>query len=231
MLAILKKELKSYLLTPAGYIFIGVFLLLFSFIFATSILYQRIVNFEYLFYDGSTILTFVVPVLTMGMFAEERRRGTEQLILTSPRSVASIVFGKFFAATIIIIITELCMFMYLAILKFFGNPSIAVALNTMGGFLLLSMAYVSFGMFASSVTDNQIVAFVLTIAFFMGMWFLPYGNIPVISNIFAQVSLVDKFRNYIFGRILISELISFISFIALMICLTMVSLQRRKSTR
>ena len=115
MLAILKKELKSYLLTPAGYIFIGVFLLLFSFIFATSILYQRIVNFEYLFYDGSTILTFVVPVITMGMFAEERRRGTEQLILTSPRSVASIVFGKFFAATIIIIITELFMFMYLII--------------------------------------------------------------------------------------------------------------------
>ena len=231
MFTIFKKELKSYLLTPTGYIFIGIFLLVFSFLFASTILLQRIVNFEYLFYDGATILTFVVPVLTMGMFAEERRRGTEQLLITSPRSLFSIVMGKFLSGAFIILVTELLMFMYLAILKYFGNPSIPVALNTMFGFLLLSMAYVSFGMFASSLTDNQIISFIVTIAFFMAFWFLPYANIPVISSIFERVSLIEKFREYIYGKIIISHVISLVSFSIIMICLTMVSLQRRKSVR
>ncbi len=161
MFAVMKKELKSYLLSPIGYVFIGLFLLIFSIFFYISIFQSQIVNFEYLFYNGATILTFVTPVLTMRMFSEERKSGTEQLILTSPRSTTSIVLGKFFAAAIVMIITELFTLMYFGILKYFGKPSIMVALNTLLGFLLLSLAYISFGMFASSITENQIVASVI----------------------------------------------------------------------
>ena len=107
MVAVLKKELKSYLLTPIGYIFVGLFLLMFSIFFYLTIFQSQVLNFEYLFYNGATILTFVTPVLTMRMFAEERKSGTEQLLLTSPKSITSIVLGKFIAAAIIIIITEL----------------------------------------------------------------------------------------------------------------------------
>ena len=81
MFAVLKKEFKSYLLSPIGYIFIGIFLLTFS-IFFQNIFGLGMVNFEFLFYDGATILTFIVPVLTMRMFSEERKNGTEQLSLT-----------------------------------------------------------------------------------------------------------------------------------------------------
>ena len=171
MLAIIKKELKSYLLSPIGYIFIGLFLLIFSVFFMVTIFTSRVINFEYLFYNGATILTFVTPILTMRMFAEERKNGTEQLLLTSPRGITSIVLGKFLAAGIIILITEALTFMYFIILDYFGNPSLLVALSTLFGFFLLSLAYISFGMFASSITENQIVASVITIGAFMAIWF------------------------------------------------------------
>lgn len=226
MLAVIKKELKSYLLSPVGYVFIGLFLLIFSIFFYITIFQYRSVSFENLFYNGATILTFVTPVLTMRMFAEERKSGTEQLILTSPRSVTSIVLGKFIAAAIIMLITELFTLMYYAILMYFGKPSMQVAISTLFGFFLLSLAYISFGMFASSITENQIVASVITIGVFMAMWFLPY-----INEIFELFSLIFKFENFAYGIIAIDEIITFVSFTVLFILLTIITLQRRKSIK
>ena len=226
MLAVIKKELKSYLLSPMGYVFIGLFLFMFSVFFYTTIFVSTITNFEYLFYNGATILTFITPVLTMRMFSEERKNGTEQLLLTSPRSITSIVLGKFIAAAIIILITELFTFMYFAILSYFGNPSLVVALSTLLGFFLLSLAYISFGMFASSITENQIVAVVVTICAFLAMWFLP-GTLPGIE----VISLIYKFNNFPTGIISVSEIITFVSFTLLFILLTIIVLQRRKSVK
>ena len=226
MIAVIKKELKSYLLSPIGYVFIGLFLLIFSIFFYVTLFAAQNIKFEYLFYNGATVLTFITPVLTMRMFSEERKNGTEQLLLTSPRSITSIVLGKFIAAGIIMIITEGLTLMYYGILKYFGNPSLFVALNTLFGFFLLSLAYISFGMFASSITENQIVASVITIGAFLAMWFLPYMN-----NVFSIFSLIDKFEKYPQGLISISEIVTFVSFSILFILLTIVVLQRRKSIK
>ena len=84
-------------------------------------------NFEYLFGNGATILTFVVPLLTMRMFSEERKNGTEQLLLTSPRSITSVVVGKLIAASLVILITEVFTLIYFGILCYFGKPSFTVA--------------------------------------------------------------------------------------------------------
>lgn len=226
MLAVLKKELKSYLLTPIGYIFVGLFLLMFSIFFYLTIFQSNVLNFEYLFYNGATILTFITPVLTMRMFAEERKNGTEQLLLTSPKSITGIVLGKFIAAAIMMIITEAFTMMYFGILSYFGKPSILVALSTLLGFFLLSLAYISFGMFASSITENQIVASVLTIGVFIAMWF-----ISDINEIFSMFSLIYKFDKFPSGLISIPEIITFVSFTVLFILLTIINLQRKKSVK
>lgn len=226
MFAVMKKEIKSYLLSPIGYIFIGIFLILFSLFFYISIFNNQSMNFEYLFYNGATILTFVVPVLTMGMFASERKSGTEQLILTSPRSITSIVLGKILAAGIVMLITEVLTLMYFAILKYFGNPSLKVALTTLLGFFLLSIAYISFGMFASSITESQIVAYFVTTGAFLLMWFL-----PDISEIFQTFSLIRMFEKFPEGLITVSEIVTFVSFSVLFILLTIIVLQRRKSVK
>lgn len=226
MLAIIKKELKSYLLSPIGYVFTGLFLLIFSLFFYISIFQYQSLNFENLFYNGATILTFITPVLTMRTFSEERKNGTEQLLLTSPRSITSIVLGKFIAAAIIMAITEIFTLMYYFILRYFGKPSLVVAASTLIGFFLLSLAYISFGMFASSITENQIIASVLTIGVFMAMWFLPYAN-----SAFEIFSLIPKFEDFSYGLISISGIITFVSFTLLFILLTIIVLQRRKSVK
>ena len=226
MLAIIKKELKSYLLTPMGYIFIGLFLIMFSLFFYISVFQYQVINFEYIFYNGATILTFITPVLTMRMFAEERKSGTEQLILTSPRSLTSVVLGKFIAALIILLITEALTFMYYIILDIFGDPSLKVALATLFGFFLLAAAYISFGMFASSITENQIVACIFPIGVFIAMMFLP--NISEIFNMFSLINMFDKFPN---GVIALDEIVAFVSFTILFVTLTIIILQKRKTSK
>lgn len=226
MWAIVKKEIKSYFFSPVGYVFIGLFLIMFSIFFYTDVFYYQSTNFEYIFYSGATILTFITPILTMRTFSEERKSGTEQLILTSPISITKVVLGKFISATIIVIITELCTFMYFGILSFFGTPHITTALVTLLGFLLLAMSYISFGILASSITENQIIAGVITIGFFILTWFLPN-----FSSIFTNFSLINLFTNFPQGQINIADTVTFITFTVMCILLTILVIQRRKSVR
>ena len=162
----------------------------------------------------------------MRLFAEERKTGTEQLLLTSPLSITSAVLAKFIAAVLVIVITELCTFMYFGILCYFGMPNIILSLIAMLGFLLLAMAYISFGMLASSLTENQIIAGVITIGFFILTWFL-----PEFSGIFDTLSLINIFSKFVYGQIDIADTVTFISFTVVCILLTIMVLQRRKSIR
>lgn len=226
MWAIIKKEVKSYFLSPIGYVFIGLFLAMCSVFFYLDVAYYGSLQFENMFYSASTILTFIVPILTMRMFAEERKTGTEMLLYTSPRSITSIVLGKFFASMIVIIITEICTLFYLAILYCFGTPHIQTVLVTLLGFFMLSMAYISFGMFASSITENQIIAGVVTIGFFIITWFLPN-----FSEILTPLSLINMFNKFPSGLIAIQEIVTYITFTIFFVILTIIVLQRRKSIK
>ena len=226
MWAVTKKEIKSYFYSPVGYVFIGLFLIMFSIFFYTDVFYYQSTNFEYIFYSGATILTFIVPILTMRTMAEERKTGTEQLLLTSPLSITKRVLGKFIAATLIVVITLLCTFMYFIILSFFGTPHIVTALVTMFGFLLLAISYIAFGILASSITENQIIAGVITIGFFILTWFLPQFN-----TIFTNFSLINMFSKFPSGQIDIADTVTFIAFTVMCLLLTVIFMQRRKSVR
>lgn len=227
MWTIIKKEVKSYFLSPIAYIFIGLFLAMCSIFFYLDVYVYTSANFENMFYSVSTILTFIVPVLTMRMFSEERKNGTEQLLYTSPKSITSIVFGKFIAAVIVMIVCELFTLIYLGILMYFGQPHISTAIITLLGFLLLAMAYIAFGMFASSITENQIIAGVITMAGFIIMWFM-----PSFYNSLSNFSLINVFAStFPQGIMTYQGLTLFISFTLLFIILTITVIQRRKSVK
>ncbi len=226
MLAVIKKEFKSYFCSPVGYVFIGLFLIMFSVFFYLDVFQYQSINFEYIFYSGATILTFIVPILTMRTIAEERKTGTEQILLTSPLSITKVVLGKFIAATLIVVITEVCTFLYFGILSYFGAPHITTALVTLLGFLLLAMSYISFGIFASSITENQIIAGVITIGFFILIWFLPQ-----FSSIFSSFSLINMFSKFPTGQIDIADTVTFVTFTIVCLLLTVIFMQRRKSVR
>ena len=95
-----------------------------SFVFYNYTFSQGNLHFEYVIWDSTVVLTFLIPVITMRMFSEEKKNGTDQLLVTSPKSIITIVFGKFFAATFVTIITCLLMFAYYGILSKFGHVNI-----------------------------------------------------------------------------------------------------------
>lgn len=224
MWAVIKKELKSYFYSPIGYVFIGLFLAMFSIIFYITTIGQGAVSYQYVFfYSVMYILVFIIPLLTMRMFSEERKNGTEQLLITSPRSMTQITLGKFIAATIVVIITELLTLIYLGIICYFKIPDMRIVLTTMLGFLLLSMAYISLGMFISSLTENQVIAGIATIAVFVLTWLAPN-----ISISFIKISLIDKFYPFATGVFPTTETISLITMIITFVILTMIVMKRRK---
>ena len=184
-------------------------------------------NFGNMFYSLTTIVTFLVPVLTMRLFAEEKKNGTEQLILTSPRSVTAITLGKFFAALIVVLISELLTFIYFGILMYFGSPNLVTALVTLLGFTLLCSSYIAFGMFASSLTENQIIAEILTTVVLLVLWFIP-NFIPSMQTF----SLVNAFTSsFPAGTISLASLVLLGSFTVIFILLTMMVLQRKKNLK
>src|SRR5574344_1025547 len=121
MWAVMKKELKSYVLSPMGYIVIGIFLFCFSVFFYLAVMSQSSVDLGVLYYYTALYgLIIIIPILTMRMFSEERKTGTEQLLLTSPTGMFKIVMGKFLAAMMVVLITLVISLMFFAILCFFG---------------------------------------------------------------------------------------------------------------
>ena len=227
MWAIIKKEVKSYFLSPIGYIFVGLFLAVYSIFFYLDVYVYGTTNFGNMFYSLTTIVTFLVPVLTMRLFAEEKKNGTEQLILTSPRSVTAITLGKFFAALIVVLISELLTFIYFGILMYFGSPNLVTALVTLLGFTLLCSSYIAFGMFASSLTENQIIAEILTTEEKNILWFIP-NFIPSMQTF----SLVNAFTSsFPAGTISLASLVLLGSFTVIFILLTMMVLQRKKNLK
>ena len=226
MISILKKELKTYFLTPIGYIFIGLFLEVSSLIFYIYTYVSRSLNFSYVFYDSAVILTFIIAILTMNMFAGERKTGTDQLLMTSPKSITSIVIGKSMAALIVVLITEIFSLIYLAIISHFGTPDISTLGTTLLGFILLTMAYISFGELASSITDQPIIAYIITFVFFFASMY-----IKNLSSIFSMISFIDLYEKFVNGIIPIEETVQLITFTISCIILTIIILQRRKNLK
>lgn len=227
MLAVFKKELKSYFLSPIGYVAIGLFLMVFSLFFYLTTISQRMIDMGNLYFNTARYgLLVIVPIITMRMFAEERKNGTEQLLLTSPKSITGIVFGKFLAAVALIAITLVISFMYYVILCFFQAPNIIPVLVMMLGFLILSMAAISLGMFASSITENQVISAIITIVFLVIPWFLPN-----FGEGFEIIDLMSSYQKFPAGVISVQEIVRLVSFAAVFILITIMTMQRRKSVK
>ena len=227
MWAIIKKEVKSYFLSPIGYVFVGLFLLLASLIFYTDILVSGSTMFSYMFSSLTIVLMMIVPLLTMRMFSEERKEGTEQLLLTAPRSITSIVLGKFFAGLIVLIIAVAFTAIHYIILMTLGEPNLKTSLVTVFGFILLGAAFISFGMFASSITENQVIAAIVSIAFYVITWI----GTPYLSQSLEPLGLMNMFNRFGNGQIACTEVVAFISYTVLFVLLTIIVIQRRKSVK
>lgn len=171
MLAIYKKELRSYFTSMIGYVFIALFLAIIGIFFYLNNLISRYANFEYTIANVSFIFVLLVPLLTMRIMAEENRQKTDQLLLTSPVTAIEIVLGKFFAVFTILLMVIAVISTYPLIMSKYGNVPFASSYASIFGFLLLGGAYLAMGIFLSSITESQVVAAVITfIVFFITLF-------------------------------------------------------------
>ena len=224
MWAVFKKELKSYFLSPIGYVVVGILLLVASvFFYLTTVMYSSIDLGGLYFYTALYGLLIAVPLLTMRMFSEERKTGTEQLVLTSPVSITGVVLGKFLAAMAVITIALIISFMYFGILCYFGSPNILVVLVAMLGFLLISGTAISIGMFASSITESQVIAGVLTMGFLIITLFVPDLDIGL-----PDIAIMSFYQNFPSGVIKLSDVVGPVSLALMFIAFTIIVMQRRK---
>ena len=162
MIAVYKRELRSYLTSMIGYLFIFFILLLTGIYFSAYQLGASYPRFEYTLSALTFVFLISVPILTMRVLAEERKQKTDQLLLTAPVSVEKIVLGKYFALVTIFAIPMLIMCFYPLLMTKFGTVSLSAAYTAVLGFFLLGCANLAIGVFISSLTESQVIAAVLT---------------------------------------------------------------------
>lgn len=162
MLAILKRETKSYFTGMIGYVVVAVFLAVLGLYFTNQNLMFASPDFGGVLYTCTILLLFLLPALSMRSFAEERRAKTDQLLLTSPVSIPGIVLGKFLAQMAVFCLPLLAAAVMPLILTAFGRVNLIGAYASLLGFVLLGAACISIGTFLSSLTENQIIAYLST---------------------------------------------------------------------
>ncbi len=167
MLAIFKKEMKTYFLTPTGWIFLAVFLLVSGILYSIQLVFPQ--SSEYSSFLASLLFLFllVVPLLTMRIFTDEKRFYTDQLLLTGPASLWGIVLGKFLAAFAVFLITVLVTLLYPVLLSFHGRLDWAMIIGTYLGFILIGAAFIAIGVFVSQASEGVVGAAILTFCVLM----------------------------------------------------------------
>lgn len=176
MLAVLRRELRAYFVSPIGFVFVGFFILIAGVFFAISNLLSGNPAFTGVLSSLTFIFLFLVPILTMRLISEETRQKTDQLLITSPLSITGIVMGKYLAAVGVFVITLLITVLFPVIMSFFALLGLAwwEILGSYLGFLLLGCCFISIGLFFSSLTDNQLIAAMMTFAALLLIWILDF---------------------------------------------------------
>ncbi|MEO9964731.1 MAG: gliding motility-associated ABC transporter permease subunit GldF [Reichenbachiella sp.] len=241
MLAVFVKEINSFLNSLIAYIVIAVFLTsigLLMWVFPeSSILEYGYADMSSLFTLGPYVFMFLIPAITMRFFSEEKRIGTEELLMTKPLSNFQIILGKYFAGFALVVMSIVPTLIYFYSVYTLGNPignlDVSGTVGSYVGLVLLGGVFVAIGVFSSALTDNQVVAFVLSVF----LCFVIYSGLSSMATIdvwgnasiwLEQMSLVFHYDSLSRGLIDISDLVYFVSVIAIMILLTQLKLDAKK---
>ena len=231
VLPIFKRELRSYFNSPVAYVVIVVFLIILGWFFQSSLFLMNVAQLRVVFDYAPLMFLFFVPAITMRLLAEEKKTGTIELLTTKPVQDVEIVLGKFLAAWVLLMATLLPTLLYVVTLMTLGKMDFGPVVTGYIGLLLVGGVYVSVGLLASSLTDNQIVAFIMgflfVFIFFMldkVLVFVPQG----IASTMEFLSVDYHFSNIARGVIDSRDLIYFGSVLGFSLLLATVSLERRK---
>jgi ABC-2 type transport system permease protein len=240
MKAILLREIKSFFGSPIGYLVISLFLILnglFLWVFQGeyNILDSGFADMTPFFSLSPWILIFLIPAVTMRSFTDEKKQGTLELLLTKPLSIWQIVNGKFLGALLLIVMAIIPTFIYVVVISRLGTPEGNIDMgSTIGsyfGLLFLMAAYSAIGIFTSTLSDNQIVAFIISVfmCFFFYFGFDGLASIsPNYSTMIVAIGMQDHFKSMGRGVIDTRDILYFASLTVLFLSLTVYKLKSLK---
>jgi len=238
--AVLGKELRSYFLSPFIYLVSAVFLLVSGYYFYTDLVFYVQFGFglnimenfwQLLFNDLRYIVLLIVPFLTMRLFAEEKRLGTIELLLTYPMRDAELFWGKFAACTLATLFLLSWTGLYPVIMYQLQPFAWTAVLAGYAGLLLIAVSFVACGLFISSLTDNQVVAGFATVGVLLFFWILSWNEGATsegVLRVVAQLSMVTHFQSFAQGFIDSKEVTFFLFFVLFFSFLTLRSLESRQ---
>ncbi|WMI65329.1 gliding motility-associated ABC transporter permease subunit GldF [Aestuariibaculum sp. YM273] len=238
MLAILKKEINSFFASPIGYLVIAIFLLLnslFLWLFKGefNILDYGFADLSAFFLLAPWILIFLIPAVTMRSLSDEKKQGTLELLLTKPISHINIVLGKYFGAFVLILIAIIPTLLYVYTVYQLGNPvgnlDIGSTLGSYFGLLFLIAAYTAIGIFTSTLSSNQIVAFILAV-FLCFVFYIGFEGIAdfTSSNFIDQLGMSSHYKSMSRGVLDTRDIIYFLSITALFLMLTKLTINKEQ---
>lgn len=229
-----KKELKIFLFSPMAYILSAFFLLISGFFFYNMVTwfssqsarmmqnpaYANQLNlnkmvFEPYFNNVAIILIFLIPLLTMKLLSDEKKMRTDELLLTSPLKMSSIIMGKYLAALIIYALILMLSVTHALFIFLHGNPQIIPLLTAYLGLFLIGAVFIAIGIFASSLTENQMIAAMISFSTILLIWVLSWigeGAGPEWKGILSYLSFFSHFQNLLKGVVDTKDLVYYLSF-------------------
>lgn len=247
-LAIAGKELRSYFASPIGWVMMGLFAVVFGWFFSTYLNYflkesmqaqfgqQQATNVNMrmirpLLGNASVLILFLLPMITMRSYSEEKRSGTIELLLTSPLTDMQIIVGKFLGALGMYFAWVLITAIYIGILFNYGNPEIKPLFSGYLGLLLQGGAFISIGLFISSTTKNQMVAGAATFIALLFLWIIAWfadSVGPTAASILNYLSITEHFDDFGKGIIDTKHIVFYMSFIVFCLFLTLKSVDSER---
>jgi ABC-2 type transport system permease protein len=245
---IASRDFRTYFTSPIGFLFLSSFLFIVGFMF-----YQRLIFFvrqsmigaqmgqsmnislndaiiKPLYGTINLLFLFLVPLITMRLISEEKKQKTIELLLTSPVTTIEIITGKFLSAMYLIALTLLCTLVYPLILYIGGNPDNGQIFSMYVGLVLLSACYVSIGIFWSSLTENQIIAAVLTFVSLLFLWIIDWAtqnSSQLMTSAIYYLSIMRHFESFGEGVISLKDTIYYMSFCAFGLYLASLGIESR----
>ncbi len=250
-LAIYEREIKSYFASPIAYVVIGLFLILAGIFFyliisnfvqmsmrvdmmaqqyrmAPQKMNVNLMAIRPILHNMSLFALFFLPLVTMRLYSDEKRTGTIELLMTSPVTNAQAILGKFAAASTLFLVMIAGTWLYIIFLFLYGNPELGPILTGYLGLFLLGLSYLAFGVFFSTLTDNQIIAAVSTFVFILFFWAIGWVSgflSPALGELLSNFSLIEHFDDFAKGVLDTKHIVYYVSFIFMGLFLSFVSIE------
>jgi ABC-2 type transport system permease protein len=249
LFAIYKRELKAYFVSPVAYVVLVIFLAVAGFFFATIILefVRQSLSMQqypygapemnvtawlhYWFMNTAVWILFVLPLLSMRLFSEEKRQGTMELLFTFPIRDVATVLGKYLACVTIFLLMLLVSLANMAILAKYGDPEFGPIFSAYLGLFLMGSAFLAVGTFVSSLTENQIVAAVGTFGALLLLWVLNWVSSaapPRVAGLLDKLSIIERYSDFSRGIIEIQDATYYVLFAIFFLFLTLRVLESKK---